>query len=32
MVTHSLSHTEYAHRVVNLLDDSIVTESIRQLP
>jgi putative ABC transport system ATP-binding protein len=31
MVTHSHSHAEYAHRIVNLLDGSIVTESIRQV-
>lgn len=31
MVTHSLSHAEYAHRIVNLLDGAIVTENIRQL-
>jgi len=31
MVTHSHSHAEYAHRVVNLLDGAIVTESIRQV-
>src|SRR5665213_2275187 len=31
MVTHSHSHAEYAHRVVNMLDGSIVTESIRQI-
>ncbi len=31
MVTHSHSHAEYAHRIVNLLDGAIVTESIRQL-
>jgi putative ABC transport system ATP-binding protein len=30
MVTHSHSHSKYAHRVVNLLDGAIVTESIRQ--
>ena len=30
MVTHSHSHAEYAHRVVNLLDGAVVTESIRQ--
>jgi putative ABC transport system ATP-binding protein len=30
MVTHSHSHAEYAHRIVNLLDGAIVTESIRQ--
>jgi putative ABC transport system ATP-binding protein len=31
MVTHSHSHAEYAHRIVNLLDGSIVTENIRQV-
>jgi putative ABC transport system ATP-binding protein len=31
MVTHSHSHAEYAHRIVNLLDGKIVTESIRQV-
>ena len=31
MVTHSHSHAEYAHRIVNLLDGAIVTESIRQV-
>jgi putative ABC transport system ATP-binding protein len=31
MVTHSHSHAEYAHRIVNMLDGSIVTESIRQV-
>ena len=31
MVTHSHSHAEYAHRVVNLLDGAIVTENIRQI-
>jgi len=31
MVTHSHSHAEYAHRVVNLLDGAVVTESIRQV-
>src|SRR5579871_2165964 len=29
MVTHSLSHAEHAHRIVNLLDGALVTESIR---
>lgn len=29
MVTHSQSHAQYASRVVNLLDGSIVTEDIR---
>jgi len=31
MVTHSHSHAEYAHRVVNLLDGAVVTEGIRQV-
>lgn len=31
MVTHSLPHAEYAHRIVNLLDGAIVTESVRQI-
>jgi len=31
MVTHSHSHAEYAHRIVNLLDGAVVTESIRQV-
>jgi putative ABC transport system ATP-binding protein len=31
MVTHSHSHAEYAHRIVNLLDGVVVTESIRQV-
>jgi putative ABC transport system ATP-binding protein len=31
MVTHSHSHAEYAHRVVNLLDGAIMTENIRQI-
>src|SRR5580698_4869040 len=31
IVTHSHSHAEYAHRIVNLLDGAIVTESIRQV-
>jgi len=31
MVTHSPSHAEYAHRIVNLLDGAIVTENIRQI-
>ncbi len=31
MVTHSPSHAEYAHRIVNLLDGAIVTEDIRQI-
>ncbi|HLY07158.1 MAG TPA: ABC transporter ATP-binding protein [Rhizomicrobium sp.] len=28
MVTHSHSHAEYAHRIVNLLDGAVVTENI----
>src|ERR1700724_2841735 len=31
MVTHSHSHAEYAHRIVNLLDGAIVTENIRKV-
>jgi putative ABC transport system ATP-binding protein len=31
MVTHSHSHAEYAHRVVNLLDGGIVAENVRQI-
>jgi putative ABC transport system ATP-binding protein len=31
MVTHSRPHAEYAHRIVNLLDGSIVTETVRQI-
>jgi len=31
MVTHSRPHAEYAHRIVNLLDGAIVTESVRQI-
>jgi putative ABC transport system ATP-binding protein len=31
MVTHSPSHAEYAHRIVNLLDGAIVTENVRQI-
>ncbi|MDE2466511.1 MAG: ABC transporter ATP-binding protein [Alphaproteobacteria bacterium] len=30
MVTHSHAHAEYAHRIVNMLDGSIVTEQVRQ--
>ena len=30
MVTHSLAHAEYAHRIVHLLDGSIVTDRVRQ--
>jgi putative ABC transport system ATP-binding protein len=32
MVTHSPTHAEYAHRIVNLLDGAIVTQNIRELP
>src|SRR6202453_3835680 len=31
MVTHSHSHAEYAHRIVNFLDGAIVTENVRQV-
>jgi len=31
MVTHSPTHAEYAHRIVNLLDGAVVTENIRQI-
>jgi putative ABC transport system ATP-binding protein len=31
MVTHSHSHAEYSHRIANLLDGAIVTESIQQV-
>lgn len=31
MVTHSPSHAEYAHRIVNLLDGAVVTENLRQI-
>jgi len=31
MVTHSHPHAEYAHRIVNMLDGAIVTESVRQI-
>jgi putative ABC transport system ATP-binding protein len=31
MVTHSHSHAEHAHRIVNLLDGAVVTESIRRV-
>jgi len=30
IVTHSTSHAEYAHRIVNLLDGAIVTEDIKR--
>ena len=30
MVTHSPSHADYAHRIVHLLDGSIVTDRVRQ--
>ena len=29
MVTHSASHADYAHRVVNLFDGHVVTENVR---
>ena len=29
MVTHSHSHAEYAHRIVNLFDGAIVSEDLR---
>jgi putative ABC transport system ATP-binding protein len=31
MVTHSHSHAEYAHRIVNLLDGAVVTENITKI-
>jgi putative ABC transport system ATP-binding protein len=31
MVTHSHPHAEHAHRIINLLDGGIVTESIRKI-
>ena len=31
MVTHSPSHAEYAHRIIQLFDGHIVTENIRKL-
>lgn len=31
IVTHAPAHAEYAHRIVNLLDGTIVTENIRQI-
>jgi putative ABC transport system ATP-binding protein len=31
MVTHSHSHAEYAHRIVNLLDGAVVTENITKV-
>lgn len=31
MVTHSYSHAEHAHRIVNLLDGAAVTENLRQV-
>jgi putative ABC transport system ATP-binding protein len=31
MVTHSHSHAQYAHRVVNILDGAILSEDIRQV-
>jgi putative ABC transport system ATP-binding protein len=30
MVTHSPSHAEYAHRIVQLLDGAMVTDRLRQ--
>jgi putative ABC transport system ATP-binding protein len=30
MVTHSPSHADYAHRVVQLFDGHIVTENIKK--
>jgi putative ABC transport system ATP-binding protein len=31
IVTHAPVHAEYAHRIVNFLDGTIVTENIRQI-
>ena len=31
MVTHSHSHAEYAHRIVNLFDGSIMSEDLKQV-
>ncbi len=31
MVTHSHSHAEYAHRIVNLFDGAIVSEDLKQV-
>jgi putative ABC transport system ATP-binding protein len=31
MVTHSHSHAEYAHRIVNLLDGALVSENVRRV-
>jgi putative ABC transport system ATP-binding protein len=31
MVTHSHSHAEYAHRIVNMLDGAVVTENVRKV-
>lgn len=31
IVTHAPAHAEYAHRIVNFLDGTIVTENIRQI-
>jgi len=31
MVTHSLSHAERAHRIVNLFDGQIITERIDRI-
>jgi putative ABC transport system ATP-binding protein len=32
MVTHSINDSEYAHRIVNLFDGSIVTENLKREP
>jgi putative ABC transport system ATP-binding protein len=32
MVTHSHSHADYAHRVINLLDGAVVSEKMREIP
>jgi putative ABC transport system ATP-binding protein len=31
IVTHSTSHAEYAHRIVNLLDGAVVTEDVKRI-
>jgi len=31
IVTHSTSHAEYAHRIVNLLDGSVVSEDVKRI-
>lgn len=31
IVTHSVSHAEYAHRIVHLLDGAIVTEDVKRV-